>query len=192
MNRSELLVVVLTSAAVGAVLAITVVLGAPFGDLAGWVQGIGTVLAFGASYALLRHEVAIRKKDESARASEQARFVAAWPDGLADWSTDEQSIFKIVIWNGSNAPVFWLAMYDGDYGGTSDSERANMVWATNVLKPGEEIAYVPGSAFDPDLPELAYLPPSIELTFSDVSRRSWHWKDGDLTPLAHNPYHGGC
>ena len=48
---------------------------ADWGNVPEWVGAVGTVAAFAATWALLRHEISVRRQEQADRDAEQARQV---------------------------------------------------------------------------------------------------------------------
>jgi hypothetical protein len=91
-----------------------------WGDVATWLSGTGTILAFGATLILLTfnyNQLRMtrddqRQRDDDRRRS-QARLVTAWPSGLG-WrrtaSDQDQHFMSVNIRNRSEEPVYDLTV----------------------------------------------------------------------------------
>jgi hypothetical protein len=73
-----------------------------------WLEAVGTLLAFGVAFALLRKEQKARREYEGDRRRAQARLVAAWtttPSTLGS-RPDSPATFELITRNGSDEPVY--------------------------------------------------------------------------------------
>lgn len=164
-----------------------------WGDVAGWVGGIGTVAAFAATVWLLFQQnrtlreqgeqlriLRVQERDrQEDRRSEQAKFVSAWasnwqplprmagalpPDPLAD--TVESGVV-VRIRNASEEPVWNVGLMVWSHWGV---EAKNVFTPLQLIPPGEtRVADVTIA-----LPKEMSISPPVELVFTDAAGRHWH------------------
>lgn len=152
-----------------------------FGNVPGWISGIGTTLAV--SLALYQTTTDRIKRTREERRS-QATLVSGWPEG--EKVTNNAYITATVLLNNSDEPVYEvvvsLVLVQGAgprRGEDLDSTHHRPV--LSILPPGKWVVEVSGKGFGMGLR------PGIEIAFTD--RRGHHWirrTDGTLQEITKN------
>lgn len=152
-----------------------------FGNVPGWISGIGTTLAV--SLALYQTATARVTRTREERRS-QAALVSGWPEG--ERVTKDAYIIHTVLLNNSEEPVYQvvvsLVLVQGagpKTGEDLDSSHDRPV--LSILPPGKWITEVHGKGFG------MQKRPGIELAFTD--RAGHHWlrrADGTLLEITKN------
>ncbi len=165
------------------------------GDVATWVGGIATSLAFLVTYLLLRarqkefraSEHERRERDEDRR-KDQARFVSAWVVGTSPQNpASTQLSVNVQYRNGSEEPIFGCNLYAlHDYG--PDAETTARAFIGVVPPHGSSTR-----DFRAQVVEGLLTDPPIEIRFTDSRGRHWRRRhDGQLIPMNENPDNGPC
>jgi hypothetical protein len=128
-----------------------------------WLAAIGTLLAFGVAFWLLRKELAVRRESVEDRRQAQASLVAAWvsePSRQIERDGRTKLVYQLVTRNGSGQPIY-------------------NVQVRMLLPEGFKLTS-PDEIFLPQLPQFRYevLPPKYtkpELLTSIQPERLRHW-----------------
>jgi hypothetical protein len=145
-----------------------------WGTVPAWVGAIGTVAAFAVTFALLLHEIGVRRDEASDQEKRQARFV--WMGGVGGMGTSGtpgQSdhvdvVVQPIVHNDSDQPIrdVFVEVYD------AHGEHLGNTGTPGGIKPGGEAkshlkVSVPASR------DLGDRTTSGELFFTDADGRRW-------------------
>jgi hypothetical protein len=142
-----------------------------WGTVADWVGGIGTSLAFVATFVVILRDARVRRYTQSRKVVyvvETTKPIPLPGSGHEDIALDEQTRF--VVKNLSDEPVYDVLHYLH----SSRNHRRELLALKTVLLPGEETAY------ESDKYSVSEGP---RVTFRDNS--GWFWNrsiDGHLRP----------
>jgi len=156
-----------------------------WGDVATWVGGVGTALAFFATFALLiitrQEQKATREDDRRA----QARQVSAWCTGVQPAAEDGRHTVTVTVRNSSDEPIYGLRVAVGAEWSREKVAIAEVTDLHYVTPPNYqkdhtvrlELSPLPGGGCEDS--------PPVELVFNDASGGRFWRRDryGGLTQL---------
>ncbi len=143
--------------------------GAQWGDIATWVGGVGTALAFLATFVLL---VITRQEQKAAREDDrraQARQVSAWCTGVQPATEDGRHTVTVTVQNSSDEPIYGLRVAVGAKWSGQNITIAEVQGLSYVTPPkyrkdhtvALELSPIPGGGYE------KY--PPVEMIFNDAT-----------------------